>query len=233
MPAQPYYPRPESEQVTWLTNYRSRIVVDAPACGIDSDEVTDTQADLVFLIWLMQTWNPTIQQYSKAATAYKTQLATGTSPGGATVPIPVASSFGTSPPVRPPGVLTRLFNQVARIKLNSGYTEAIGQSLRIIGTEVTVEHPYPVFTLTIKQGATSQQVQIDFTKFTHDGVYIESRRNTGAWEFLAIDTVKPYVDDRPLLVAATAETREYRMRWWDKGEPTGDWSPAQKVTVGA
>ncbi len=44
-----------------------------------------------------------------------------------------------------------------------------------------------------------------------------------------IDTVKPYSDDRPLLVPGTAETREYRLRWWDNG----DWNPVQKLTVGA
>ncbi|MEK6259105.1 MAG: hypothetical protein AABP62_10865 [Planctomycetota bacterium] len=232
MPAQPYYPRPESEQVTWLTNYRGGIGVHGLACGIAAGEITSTEADLDFLIWVMQTWNPAIQRDSKSATAYRTQIATGTSPGGATVPVPVVSTFATPPAVRPPGVLTRLFNQVSRIKLSTGYTETIGQSLRIIGTPVTVEHPFPVFTLTVKQGATSQQVQIDFTKFSHYGVWIESRRNGGEWEFLAIDTVKPYVDDRPLLVAGTAETREYRMRWWDDSEPNGDWSPVQKVTVG-
>jgi len=29
-----------------------------------------------------------------------------------------------------------------------------------------------------------------------------------------------------------AETREYRLRFWDKGEVSGDWSAVQKVTVG-
>jgi hypothetical protein len=83
----------------------------------------------------------------------------------------------------------------------------------------------------VQQGATSQIVRIDFTKFGHKGVYIESRRNTGAWEFLAIDTTKPYLDERPLLAAPAAESREYRLRWWDD-DPNGDWSPVQKVTVG-
>ena len=45
--------------------------------------------------------------------------------------------------------------------------------------------------------------------------------------------MKPYTGDRPLLVPSTAETREYRLRWWDKGEANGDWSPVQKLTVGA
>ena len=75
-------------------------------------------------------------------------------------------------------------------------------------------------------------MRLDFTKFNHQGVHIGSRRNNGAWELLGIDTEKPYVDDRPLLAANTPEIREYRLRFWDKGQANGDWSPVQRATVG-
>jgi hypothetical protein len=39
------------------------------------------------------------------------------------------------------------------------------------------------------------------------------------------------MDERPLLVAGTPEVREYRMRFWDKGTPNGDWTDVTKVTV--
>ena len=32
-------------------------------------------------------------------------------------------------------------------------------------------------------------------------------------------------------VAGTPEVREYRMRFWDKGMPNGDWTDVVKVTV--
>ena len=35
-----------------------------------------------------------------------------------------------------------------------------------------------------------------------------------------------------LKVANTAETREYHMRFWDHGEPYGDWTGVQKLAVG-
>jgi hypothetical protein len=63
------------------------------------------------------------------------------------------------------------------------------------------------------------------------GVYIESRRGTGDWEFLGIDTESPYKDERALLVATQPEIREYRMRFWDKGTPNGGWTDVVKVTV--
>ncbi|MBI3880781.1 MAG: hypothetical protein HY301_12075, partial [Verrucomicrobia bacterium] len=82
-----------------------------------------------------------------------------------------------------------------------------------------------------EQGPTCQIVRIKFNKYGRTGVYIESRRNGGAWEQLAVPVLSPYVDSRALLVAGTAEIREYRLRYWDKGVPTGDWTDVAKVTV--
>jgi hypothetical protein len=71
-----------------------------------------------------------------------------------------------------------------------------------------------------------------FTKYGHDGVYIQCRRNGGAWALLAVDMATPYIDNQPLLVANTPETREYRMSFWDAGDANGDWTDVAKVTVG-
>ena len=91
----------------------------------------------------------------------------------------------------------------------------------------------PKFTAEIIVGAGgAQQGRINFTKYTHQGVYVESRRGGSAWEFLAIDTERPYVDERPLVVAGTPEVREYRLRYWDKGTPNGPWTDVAKITVG-
>ncbi|MBI3852105.1 MAG: hypothetical protein HY298_17745 [Verrucomicrobia bacterium] len=226
----PWYPQDEPGQVVWLTNYRGKIPTHGPTCGLDGGELADMDVDLELYTWVLQTWHPAIKQDLQEATAFKRIVGNGT--GTDPVTLPDASSF--SPPgMRPPGVLNRLLNQIARMKKNAGYTEAIGQDLRIIAEEDTSEHPVPEFKPVVAQGDTCQCIHITFTKFGHQGVYLESRRNNGAWEFLGIDTETPYDDERPLLVANTAETREYRVRFWDKGAPNGDWSPVQKVTVGA
>ena len=226
---QRYYPGTEAAQILWLTNYRGKISIHGPTCGLTAGEITDTLADIDFLIWTLGTWNPAIQRDAGEATKYKDLIEDGTGPS---VPVPPASTFASPPAVRPPGVLTRLFNQIARIKLAAGYTTAIGTDLGIIGAEDTTDRPFPEFTTKVEQGATGQRVRLVFTKFGHLGVTIESRRGTGAWEFLAIDTESPQLDERPLLVAGQPEVREYRMRWYDKDGPNGDWSPVQKVTVG-
>jgi len=224
---QRYYPSNEPAEITWNTNYRNKIGTHGPTCGLTAGEITDIIADLDFYIFLLNVWHPALQTDVREGTTYKNLVAMGT---GATVPLPAGTTF-TPPTVRPTGVLTRLFNQVARIKLAAGYTEAIGTDLGIIGAADTTEHPVPTFKLNVVQGATGQGVRITFTKFGHLGVYIESRRGNGVWEFLAIDTETPQLDERPLLVAGQPETREYRLRFWD-GEPNGDWSPVQKITVG-
>jgi hypothetical protein len=64
------------------------------------------------------------------------------------------------------------------------------------------------------------------------GYGLETRTNGGEWMYLAIDTVKPYIDDRPLAPVNTHETREYRLRWWDKSVAHGDWSGVQKAVLG-
>ena len=74
-------------------------------------------------------------------------------------------------------------------------------------------------------------MRLTFFKYSHMGVHIESRRGNGLWEFLSVDTETPYLDERPLLGAGQPEVREYRMRFWDKGTPNGDWTDVSSVTV--
>ena len=226
---QRYFPAGEPVQVPWCTNFRLKISTHGPTCGLTASEVTDIIADVDYYIFLLSVWHPALQEDVKEGTRYKKIIADGS---GATVPLPVGTTF-TPPTVRPPGVLNRLFNLVAKIKLAGGYTEAIGQDLGVIGADDTAEHPFPEFTTKIVQGLAGQGVRLPFTKFGHKGVFIESRRGNGPWEMLAIDLESPYLDERPLLVAGQAETREYRMRWYDADGPNGDWSPVQKATVGA
>ncbi len=118
------------------------------------------------------------------------------------------------------------------MKLSGAYTDAIGTDLGIVGSEDTGSQTVPKFLIAIEQGDGCQCARLTFYKYGHMGVYIESRRGASAlFEFLAIDTESPYEDKRPLLVAGQPEVREYRMRFWDKGTPNGDWTDVQRVTV--
>lgn len=230
MANQAYFPASEADRVVWLTHFRAKLPIHGPSVGLSAEEIANILADIDFYVWILQTFNPAIQQNALESTVYKGIIATGT--GSELVPVPVPAVFDNPPAVRPPGVLTRLFNLVQRIKIGAGYTEAIGQDLGIIGSQDTTAHPIPDFTATTERGAATERVKMVFTKYGHDGVSIDSRRNNGAWEFLAIAMVKPWYDERPLLDPAAPEIREYRVRWWDKGAANGEFSPVQKVTVG-
>jgi hypothetical protein len=233
---QRYFPTKESAQIPWCNNYKEKIGLHGPVCGESAAAIAQAVADMTFYVWLIGTWAPAVAGDAEEATAYKKLMARGGVPGASPVPPPVATTFPSPPAPAPvlPGILTRLFDQVARLKASPGYKanpDAIGQDLDIIGAVDATEHLFPEFKLKLQPGPSSQWVRIDFTKFGHKGVWIESRRNGGAWEFLAVDSEKPYNDERPLLSPTAAETREYRMRFWDDG-PNGDWSPVQKVAVG-
>lgn len=228
MALQSYFPTAEAERIVWLGNFRSKIATHGPNLGLSAAEITDLQADLAYYLWLLQTWNPAVQHYAQAATAYKNLIAHGEGNPA----LPALTPAANMPPPRPAGVLSRTFAQIARLKTHPGFSEAIGRDLGVIAMADTAEHPFPEFTVSVETGAAHQIVRLNFTKYGHDGVWIESRRGGGEWEFLAVDTVKPYLDERPLLTPNTAETREYRLRWWDKGEAHGDWSPVQSLAVG-
>ena len=234
---QRFFPDKETDQIVWCNNFKAKIATHGAACGLTPVEITGLQQDLAYYAWVIEKWNPAIQTDAAEATAYKKLIASGGVPGASPVPAPAASTFtgaDVAPALVAPGVLPRLFAAIKRLKTSSGFlanAEAIGQDLRILGATDTAEHPVPEYKLKVEDGPSCQCVRIDFTKFGHKGVWIESRLNNGAWAFLAIDSEKPYIDNRPLLAAPAAETREFRLRFWDDG-PNGDWSPVQKVTVG-
>lgn len=232
MKRQNYYPSRLAAQVIWLTNYAGKVSAHATALGLNAALITNTVADAKWLIYILGAWLADVRTFSQGATEYLEIAQTGPT-GGSTFPAPVftpaAIPAGTVAVAA--GALTRVFKFVQDIKDAAGYTTAIGEDLGIIGAINSEDHPTPNFSLKLVQGAGCQCVEIAFTKFTHQGVYIESKRGNGNWEFLAIDTEKPYLDDRPLLVPGAAEVREYRLRFWDKGTPNGPWSDVAKIAV--
>jgi hypothetical protein len=230
MSSNSYFPSTEAEQIIWLSNYVTKLPLHAVSCGISELEVANTQTDLHYYIWLLQYWHPAVQRDAREATAFKTLMVNGNSSD--TASHPHASTFPEPPLTPAPGIQKRLFNQIIRFKAGANYNEAIGHDIGVIATGNTVEHPVPEFTVNVELGDTDSRVRIDFKKYGHDGIWIESRTNGNDWAFLAIDTVKPYLDERPLAEGNSHETREYRLRWWDKSQAHGEWSVMQKVVLG-
>jgi len=226
-----FYPSTEVAQIVWLSHYALKLPINGPTCGISAEEITSTQQDITYWTWVLQFWHPAIQRDAKEATAHKQLMIAGIGKSGITQPLP--TSFPSPPPTPEPNMQRRLFSQIARIKVSLNYTDVIGHDLGIIASANTVEHLIPEFTVSVELGKAGSRVRIDFKKYGHDGIWIESRINNGDWIFLAIDTVKPYYDERSMDAGNTHETRQYRMRWWDKSVAHGEWSPVQQVVIGA
>ena len=230
MKRQNYFPVRMDGQPTWLTNYANALSIHAPDLSISP---TDTGASIDDARWCaygVGTWIATVRAFSPASTDALDAMLTGEGNSPMVLPTFTPPSLPNGAAPRKPGALTRIFAMVARIKQDPAYTEAMGTDLGIIGSE-DAGHAVPKFTAVVQQIGGSQVVRLGFFKYAHEGVFMESRRNGGAWEFLGIDTESPYTDERPLLNPAAPEVREYRMSFWDKGTPNGDWTAVEKVTV--
>ena len=227
---QSYFPKNEANRVIWLSNFNTKLLIHGTELTIDPAEQALTITDIGYYIWMLQTWYPSIQQSAFEATALKNNIGNGPSKPICTLPVHSAITPPGQMPI--PGVLTRLFNLIARIKISKGYTESIGVDLGVVGGFDATEHLTPEYTVTTERGASIEQANISFTKYGHDGVSIDGRRNQGDWEFLAISMLKPWLDTRPLLDPLLPEIREYRLRFWDKGDANGEHTAVQRVTVG-
>ena len=231
MKRQDYYPSRIGDQVNWLDNYAVKLPIHGAALGVAPADITASVNDAKYANYVLGTWLTAVRNFSPSTTDAVDDVLNGVGGSAMVLPTFTAPTLPAGVTAAIPGVLTRIFALVAKMKLASGYTEAIGTDLGIVGSEVS-EKAVPKFITEMLQGAGCQCVKQTFYKYNHMGVYIESRRGVnGVWEFLAIDTESPYIDERPLLVAGTPEVREYRMRFWDKGTPNGDWTDVVKVTV--
>lgn len=217
----------------WARKFYDNLETHGPVCGISPETIAACMADLRYYIWIMEEWYPAVLAMAKAATAYKTNLEKKT--GQAELVFPILPVLANAPETRPQDLLARVFAVVNQIRNSPGYNhEVIGMALGIIPLPAgNSGHATPTFTIKTRRGTDHIIIELDFRKYRHVAVYIECRINGGAWEFLAIDDAKPYIDDRMLREANIPETREYRMRFWDQGHPNGEWSPIQIVSVTA
>ena len=231
MKRQSYYPSRIGDQVNWLDNYANKLPIHGPTLGVSAADITASVNDAKWGNYVLGTWLTTVRNFSPSTTDAVDDVLTGQGDAAVVLPTFTAPALPAGVSVALPGVLTRIFTLIAKLKLADKYTDAIGSDLGLIGSVDNGSQTLPKFTATPQQGANCESVNLVFYKYGHMGVYIESRRGTGAWEFLAIDIESPYLEERPLLAAAQPEVREYRMRFWDKGTPNGDWTDVVKVTM--
>lgn len=119
---------------------------------------------------------------------------------------------------------------IRRFKSAPGYTEAIGQALKIIGSDDNTDMTTAKVDLTAILRA--HGVELGFTKTKSDGVNLYTKRDGDAdYVFLAHDTISPYVDNRQVLVAGKPEVRRYKAIYVVNDAETGYFSDEVVVTV--
>lgn len=238
MSSQRYFPNRAADQVVWLENFSNKLPRYVVPLGLDPARVAEVIATCRFAVYAMGAWLTAARMFGPTATTAVDALlngdgkATATLPGFNAPPMPE----GVAPVAT--GVLNRVFSLAGFIKVTHGYNEVIGLDLGIVAhtagaAAVAADvHGRPDVQLEITQGKLCQAVKIHFVKHGHLGVWIEGTRGKGLWEFVGVDTASPYLDERALLAPGVPEVREYRLRYWDKGKPNGDWTGVVTITVG-
>lgn len=230
-----YYPNKVAEQPAWHFNYADQLTALGAGIGLALPDVTASANDSKHLGYAIGAWLNAVRDFGPAATGQVEVLKYGTGTDAFTLPafIPPAPPAGLTAVL--PGALARIFKFVKMIKGAPGYTEGIGLLLGVVGAEIPPPPPGsnqpPRISLSINQTPAMQDVLVKFFKDGHEGIWLESRRGAGAWEFLSISTKSPYTDSRALMNPAQAEVREYRAMFWDSGQPNGEWCDVAKVTV--
>jgi hypothetical protein len=237
MRQQRYFPGRTNNQIPWLRNFAAKLPGYETLLSLPPAHVDACVASCLYVVYVLEQWLAAVRVFGPAATEAVDLLMSGSGPTAVVLPVFTAPALPEGVASVPPGALNRLFDLVTVIKNSPGYNNAIGEDLGIVapapgdGAFAPDTQAAPGVRLQVIRGETCEAVKINFIKHGHQGVCIERQRGDGAWEFVAIDTESPYLDDLPLLAAGQPEVRKYRLRFWDKGTPNGDWSDIATVTV--
>jgi hypothetical protein len=228
MAKDPYLPASDNEKSIWLNSFSSQFVSLGLSLGFTPEEITAVVTDanaFSYAIALVEAG----KNYAQQCTAFKDDLRDGAI--GAT---PLAFPVFIAPVNPPTAVATGIFKRIAavvkRIKSNSLYTEAMGKSLGIVGTEVNpdLSDAKPVLAIT----QTGGKVVIKYTKGYADGLRILSKRGSETnYSLLTIVTKNTFEDTRPNLTPGQPEVRYYTAYYLQADVVVGLVSDVVTVTV--
>jgi hypothetical protein len=231
MNRQEYYPIAVADQAVWLANFQNNLADQCESLGIPAEKYQPVLQDARYLRYLLAQWLNSVRTFGPTATAFIAEMEMGAGP--------MMRPTLVEPPL-PDGVveveggaLRRIFAFVQVIKRTPGSGPS-AVLLRLNPRPDAAERPVPVFQLSTQPGEVNHQwVRVRFFKYGHQGVQAQCRRGApdAPWEDVGVTTASPWLDKRPLLVAGQPEVREYRLRFWDKGEGNGEWTDVSKITV--
>ena len=221
-------PNNEGEQLPWLQNFCIQLPSHAAVLGLVAAQTASATADCNMLIYLIQTYAPSLRKDAAEAVRYKDVIKNGpigTPSGG----IPAVTVLPVAPPSVAAGALVRLRLLVQEIKNKAAYNEGIGADLGILTTTGAADNSPPVISVTDNHAS---HVVMTWSKQGWTGVKVQGRKQgESTWQDLGQDLYSPFIDTRPLTTPGTPEIREYRMCHLDGDEPLLNWSPVIVVNV--
>lgn len=149
---------------------------------------------------------------------------------------PVVVAFPTAPGGVPvavtPGVVNRFRAFANWTKNLPGYTDVIGEALKLVGEQAPLADlstVKPTLPLKISGG----RVEIDWIwgglRRQVDAIEIHVDRGDGVWQLLTIDSRPGYVDTEPF--AGPAKWK-YKAIWREDDQRVGLWSDVAEIRVG-
>ena len=132
-----FYPRRQSDQLAWLTNFANKLPLYAVALGLTAEQVAAAVADCGWLQYFLRQWLPELRAFKKAATSAHAEAQCGTGTDAQIIPTFIAPTPHDGVAAVAPGALNRVFVLVRGIKNSGKCDDIIAADLGIAGAEAS------------------------------------------------------------------------------------------------
>ena len=228
-----YFPSRQAEQILWLSNYANKLPGYTTTLGLTAGQVTAIVADCNWLIYVLQTWLPTVRNWALAGTDAVTEAQTGTGAAALVLPVFTAPALPTGVVSVNPGALNRIFALAQIIKDSGKSTEAINTNLGLIGSAQTapdVATLKPVISVSISGTLVNVKWGWGGNGSFLDSCEILVDRGAG-FVLLTIDTTPNYTDTQPFPAAGQSALWKYKAIYRQGDQRVGQWSDVVSVAV--
>lgn len=220
----PVIPPTDAGRLVWAENMELQLPAVGTELGFSAEKIDAVIADCRMMRFVILNARRA-KAFSKAANTYKKETLGKAKKNAGILPPPEFTPLELPAEITLSGVLKRLQNAAALMKLSANYSPAIGEQLRIIPLQTASFSPDAGKPKAKALPLTNSVVRIDWIKGKFHGVFVESQRGDETdWTRLDFDTRSPYIDVRPPLVAGKPEERRYRLRYFIEDKEVGFWS---------
>jgi hypothetical protein len=223
-----YLPASETERKGWLNNFALKLEEYGLKLGLDNDDIVSIKKDAAYYdytVTKIDVLDSKILELKK----YKEILSDDES-SSTLGDFPKAIAFDSIPEAVKPGIFDRVSALVKRIKSSKGYTESLGQDLRIIITPDSKndQQSKPVIKIVLVSG----KPVISFTKGSYSGADIYVDRADGKGYILLGTSMEPkFTDETKLGDSEKAVLWTYKAIYKKGNMQVGDFSDPISIAV--